>query len=114
MLKQSATALVAIVLGIGMAGCSTNPESEGGSMQQAGATAGRVIDDSAITAKVKAALVKDSTTKAHQIEVETFQGTVQLSGFVDDAEARSRASQLAANVEGVKDVKNDIQLRGGG
>ena len=80
-------------------------------MQNAGATAGRVIDDSAITAKVKSALIADSTTKAYQINVETFQGTVQLSGFVDDAQARQRAEQVAENVEGVRDVNNKLELR---
>ena len=80
-------------------------------MERAGANAGRVVDDSVITGKVKAALVADSTTKAHQISVETFQGVVQLSGFVDNAEARSRAGQLAQQVDGVKDVKNELELR---
>jgi osmotically-inducible protein OsmY len=50
-------------------------------------------------------------TKAYQIDVETFKGTVQLSGFVDSAEARSRATQLASAVGGVKDVKNSLQVR---
>jgi osmotically-inducible protein OsmY len=60
---------------------------------------------------VKAALVADPTTKAHQISVETFQGVVQLSGFVDTSEARSRATQVAQGVAGVKDVKNELELR---
>jgi osmotically-inducible protein OsmY len=74
-------------------------------------TAGEVVDDSVVTAKVKAKLVDDPVTKAYQINVETFQGTVQLSGFVDSAEARSRATQLAKDVGGVKDVKNSLQVR---
>jgi osmotically-inducible protein OsmY len=60
---------------------------------------------------VKAALVADPTTKAHQISVETFQGVVQLSGFVDTSEAKMRASQVAENIEGVKNVKNELELR---
>jgi osmotically-inducible protein OsmY len=83
-------------------------------MQTAGANAGRVIDDSVITAKVKTALIQDETTKAHQISVETFQGTVQLSGFVDNATARQRATTVASNIEGVKDVKNSLQIRDDG
>src|ERR1041384_4442823 len=83
----------------------------GGGGESAGANAGRVVDDSVITGKVKAALVADPTTKAHQITVETFKGVVQLSGFVDSREARSRAEQVAQQVEGVKDVKNDLELR---
>jgi osmotically-inducible protein OsmY len=56
-------------------------------------------------------LVADPTTKAHQISVETFKGVVQLSGFVDSSEARSRATQVAKDVEGVKSVKNELELR---
>jgi osmotically-inducible protein OsmY len=74
-------------------------------------TAGEALNDSVVTAKVKAKLVDDPVTKASQINVETFQGTVQLSGFVDSAEAVSRATQLAKDVGGVKDVKNSLQVR---
>lgn len=91
-------------------GCASNGE-RGGTAERTAANAGRVVDDSVITGKVKAALVADPTTKAHQIEVETFKGTVQLSGFVDNATARSRAVEVAKNIEGVKDVKNSLALR---
>lgn len=74
-------------------------------------TAGETVDDSVVTAKVKAKLVDDPVTKAYQINVETFKGTVQLSGFVDSADAVSRATQLAKDVGGVKDVKNSLQVR---
>jgi osmotically-inducible protein OsmY len=77
-------------------------------------TAGETLDDSVVTAKVKAKLVDDPVTKASQIEVETFKGTVQLSGFVDSAAAVSRAEQLAKDVGGVKDVKNSLQVRKSG
>ena len=96
-------------MGAAAAACSSN--SEKGSTETAAANAGRVVDDSVITGKVKAALVADPTTKAHQISVETFQGVVQLSGFVDTTEARSRATQVAKGVDGVKNVKNDLELR---
>jgi osmotically-inducible protein OsmY len=82
-----------------------------GPAESTAANAGRVVDDSVITGKVKAALVADPTTKAHEISVETFKGVVQLSGFVDSPEARSRAGQVAQQIEGVKDVKNDLELR---
>lgn len=91
------------------AGCSSTEER--GAAQQAGASAGRVIDDSVITGKVKSALIADSTTKAYQIEVETYQGTVQLSGFVDSNDARSRAVELARGVDGVKEVENALEIR---
>jgi osmotically-inducible protein OsmY len=109
MLKTTASLLIAAVLAAGAAGC-TSTEEKGGA-ESAGATAGRVVDDSVVTGKVKAALVADPVTKAHQINVETFQGTVQLSGFVDSNEAKSRASEIARTTEGVKDVKNSLQIR---
>jgi osmotically-inducible protein OsmY len=79
--------------------------------QDTGAKVGRAIDDSVITGKVKAALIADSVTKAHQINVETRHGEVLLSGFADSKAARSRAAELARTVEGVSSVKNSIELR---
>ena len=72
---------------------------------------GEVIDDSVITGKVKSALIADSTTKAHQINVETKDGVVQLSGFVDNANAKSAATNVAKSVTGVKDVKNELSVK---
>ena len=68
-------------------------------------------DDAAITAKVKSALAGDSRTKAHQINIETREGAVQLSGFVDTSEAKSTAEQLARAVENVKSVDNEIDVK---
>src|SRR5688572_12119146 len=79
--------------------------------QDTGAKVGRAIDDSVITGKVKSALIADAVTKAHQINVETRHGEVLLSGFVDSKEARSRAVELARTVEGVRSVKNSLELR---
>lgn len=112
MFKSSATLALAAVCAFGAVACSSNPDRDEGPVQAAAANAGRVVDDSAITAKVKAALVRDPTTKAHQINVETFQGTVQLSGFVDSSDARARALEVARNVEGVKGVKDGLEVRG--
>ena len=64
-----------------------------------------------VTAKVKAALVQDPVTKVHEITVETFKGTVQLSGFVESDEARARAVELAKDVDGVKQVKDALEVR---
>jgi osmotically-inducible protein OsmY len=104
-----------------MAGCASEAERDtparqptaagqpaGAAQQTAGEAA---VDDAVVTAKVKARLVDDEVTKAYQINVETFKGTVQLSGSVDSEEARSRATELAKNVGGVKDVKNSLQIR---
>jgi osmotically-inducible protein OsmY len=107
--------LIAAVLGsTAMAGCVSTDSSESSSREAPGAgqqTAGEVVDDGVVTAKVKAKLVDDPVTKAYQINVETFKGTVQLSGFVDSAEASSRAAQLAGQVGGVKDVENSLEVR---
>jgi osmotically-inducible protein OsmY len=72
---------------------------------------GEYVDDAAVTAKVKAALVQDEIVKAMQVDVTTFKGNVQLSGFVDTAEQKARAAQLAATVEGVTEVTNNISVK---
>lgn len=72
---------------------------------------GEYLDDTTISTKVKAAFVRDPLVKALDVKVDTFKGTVQLSGFVDTAEQKSRAEQLAAGVTGVTSVKNNITLK---
>jgi hyperosmotically inducible protein len=72
---------------------------------------GQYIDDTVITGKVKAALVEDPLTKAIEINVETFKGVVQLSGFVTSQAAANRAVELARGVAGVKSVKNDMRIK---
>ncbi len=74
-------------------------------------SAGEVIDDSVLTAKVKTALIASPETKAHQINVETRDGVVQLSGFVDNASSKSAATSVARSVTGVKDVKNELSVK---
>ena len=74
-------------------------------------SAGEVIDDSVVTAKVKTALIASPDTKAHQINVETKDGVVQLSGFVDTSAAKSAATTVARSVTGVKDVKNELSVK---
>ena len=73
--------------------------------------ASNFIDDGAITAKVKTALAGDPRTKAHQINVETSAGAVQLSGFVNNSEAKSTAEELARAVDHVKSVDNQIDVK---
>ena len=93
--EKTAALLLAAIMASTVVACSSSPTQQ---------STGQAIDDGVVTAKVKAKLIDDPMTKAHQINVETFKGTVQLSGFVDDSEARSRATQVAKNVEGVRDV----------
>jgi hyperosmotically inducible protein len=80
-------------------------------VQESSRSAGEVIDDSVVTAKVKAALIADKTVKAHEVNVETREGVVQLSGFVDSAAAKSTAGDVASRVAGVKDVRNELQVK---
>jgi hyperosmotically inducible protein len=72
---------------------------------------GEVIDDATITTKVKAALIADETTKAHEINVDTNSGIVELGGFVDSETAKNRATEVARGVSGVKKVLNDLQVK---
>ncbi|MFC4158399.1 BON domain-containing protein [Chitinimonas lacunae] len=74
-------------------------------------TPGQYLDDAVITTKVKAALIGDTNLKANEINVETYRGTVQLSGFVDDPQTVSRAADVASTVKGVKSIKNDLQVK---
>jgi len=71
----------------------------------------RVANDSVITTKVKAQIVKEEGFSGFQISVETHKGVVQLSGFVDNAEQISKATTLAKSVEGVKSVKNSLLVK---
>jgi len=72
---------------------------------------GQFVDDSTITAKVKAAIFDEDSLKSLQITVVTFKGTVQLSGFVDSTKSVNTAGQVARNVDGVKSVKNDLVVK---
>ena len=89
----------AYTLPVGCAGTSTREST------------GEYVDDAAITTKVKTAFAKDDSVKVLSVNVETFKGVVQLSGFVDTEAQRTRAAQLAAGVPGVRDVKNNIQIK---
>jgi hyperosmotically inducible protein len=70
------------------------------------------IDDGALTAKVKTALIANPDTKAYQINVETQAGVVRLLGAVDNAEAKAAAASVAKSVNGVKEVKNELTIKG--
>lgn len=71
----------------------------------------QINDHTMTTGKVKAALVADPQLKATEIKVETYKGTVQLSGFVSAAEEIPKAVQLVRGIEGVKEVKNDLVVK---
>ena len=83
-------------------GCASTPTKEG---------TGEFVDDSVITTKVKAAILKEPSLKSTEINVETFKGVVQLSGFVSSQADITRAVDVARDVNGVKSVKNDMRLK---
>ena len=72
---------------------------------------GEYIDDAAITTQVKTALATDPAVKATEVQVETYKGSVQLSGFVESSESATRAAQLARDVPGVKEVRNSMVVK---
>jgi len=74
-------------------------------------TSGEIMDDSALTAKVKSALIEDPSTKAGDINVATRQGVVQLSGFVSTQAQKDAATKVAGAVHGVKSVQNGLSIR---
>jgi hyperosmotically inducible periplasmic protein len=74
-------------------------------------SAGEVVDDTTVTAKVKAALISDPAVAARDVNVQTREGVVQLSGFVNNSEAKSTAEELARSVENVKSVDNQIDVK---
>jgi osmotically-inducible protein OsmY len=84
-------------------GCASTPTQEG---------TGEYIDDSAITAKVKTAILQEASLKSAEINVETFKGVVQLSGFVSLPSSVGTAGEVAKRVRGVKAVRNDIRIKG--
>jgi osmotically-inducible protein OsmY len=76
-----------------------------------GQTTGRYVDDSMITTAVKSKLVADRFGNLSRVDVETTNGTVHLNGIVENAEQKARAGQLAAQVDGVRHVDNDLQIQ---
>jgi len=74
-------------------------------------TLGEYVDDTGVTAKVKTAILNDSVLAPFQIHVETFQGTVQLNGFVETSQQAIKAEQLARKTQGVHTVKNSLIVR---
>jgi hyperosmotically inducible protein len=104
-MKQIGKYLSAVFLAVTLAsvvGCASTSQKEG---------TGQYIDDSVITTKVKAAIFDEPTLKTMQINVESFKGEVQLSGFVNSAGDVKKAGEVARGVEGVTAVKNDLIVK---
>src|SRR5471032_1496830 len=96
-----ATALFTVSL-LATAGCASTSTKEG---------TGEYVDDSVITTKGKASIFNEPTLKSTEINVETFKGTVQLSGFVTQPADAAKAAEVARGVKGVVAVKNDIRIK---
>jgi osmotically-inducible protein OsmY len=94
--------LVLLMLIATFVACASTPKQE---------SSGEYVDDSVITTKVKSLLAADDFLKSFQISVETFKGTVQLSGFVASQQAVDKASEIARSVKGVTSVKNDLVVK---
>lgn len=96
------TAVLAALTLLAVVGCASTQTQEG---------TGQYFDDSVITTKVKAAIFNEPTLKSAEINVETFKGEVQLSGFVTSPANVVKAADIARNVKGVKSVKDDMRLK---
>ncbi|MBI5521516.1 MAG: BON domain-containing protein [Desulfarculus sp.] len=93
---------VTVLLAVMMAGCAGTDTRE---------STGEYVDDSTITATVKAAIYNDPKLVVGQISVETFKGVVQLSGFVNSAQAAYTAEEIARSVKGVRSVRNSLIVK---
>ena len=100
--SKTLSALFLAVTLVSVVGCSSTSQKEG---------TGEYVDDAVITTKVKAAIFNESTLKSTEINVETFKGVVQLSGFVNSQADINKAVSLARSVKGVVSVKNDMRLK---
>ena len=83
-------------------GCSSTQKNE---------STGQYIDDSVITTKVKTAIFNEKTLKTLQVNVKTYKGVVQLSGFVDSSQEATKAGEIAQGVANVQSVKNDLVVK---
>ncbi len=99
--KTLSAVLLAVTL-VSVVGCASTSQQSG---------TGEYVDDAVITTKVKAAIFNEPTLKSAEINVETFKGVVQLSGFVNSQADISKAVSLARSVNGVTAVKNDMRLK---
>jgi osmotically-inducible protein OsmY len=95
--------VVVLVAGMTAAACTSSTRTT--------ESTGEYVDDAAITSKVKAAILAEPGLKSLQIGVETYKDVVQLRGFVDNAQAKSRAGEVGAGVSGVKSVRNNLVVK---
>ena len=108
-MSRSSILAVAVAAAFALGACATETKTE----QSKQETTGQYVDDATVTAKVKTAIVSDVGVKAAaNVNVETYRGVVQLSGFADSDAQASKAVDAAKRVNGVRSVKNDIRIKG--
>jgi osmotically-inducible protein OsmY len=104
-MKQTSKFLSALFLAgslMSVVGCASTSKQEG---------TGEYVDDSVVTTKVKAAIFNEPSLKVAEINVETFKGVVQLSGFVNSEPSANKAVEVTRRVAGVKSVKSDMRVK---
>jgi osmotically-inducible protein OsmY len=138
--NRALLAAVASALALGLAACGDRPANDkfgqnlepgkdrmdqaagnveqrldraGSEIREKAAEAGKAIDDATLTAKVKSALIAEPNLKSNTINVDIMAGVVTLKGTTDSQENRQKAAQVASNVEGVRDVRNELVVIAG-
>lgn len=94
--------IACLTIFVALAACASTAEQK---------SPGEYVDDAALTAKVKTAIFQEPTLKSLQIDVTTYRGVVQLGGFVDNPDMIAKAGEVASKVPGVKEVKNNLQVK---
>lgn len=100
--RDLAAVLMIVFIAGAVVGCAGNKQTD---------STGEYVDDTVVSSKVRAQIIGDDQLSIFDIDVETFKGDVQLSGFVDSEELKTRAGMLARNVEGVKAVHNNLVVK---
>jgi len=105
MIRNVLVALAMVAAVPAMTACSATSQRE---------STGEYIDSSVVSAKVRTAIAKDEKLSIFDIDVTTYRNVVQLSGFVDSMELKNRATTVAKGVEGVREVRNNIEIKPAG
>jgi osmotically-inducible protein OsmY len=108
-MKSNLLAAAMMAAGLALSGCASNGDNAAAGESR---SAGQFTSDAALTAKVKTALAKDAGLgTAAEVNVQSYRGVVQLNGFVDSQEHAKQAASAARDVEGVRTVQNNLQVK---
>jgi hyperosmotically inducible protein len=107
-MNRNILAIAATAAALALGACASNTQTSDNNKE----TPGQYVDDATVTAKVKTAIASDVGVKAaSNVNVETYRGVVQLSGFADSEDQAAKAVTAAKKVNGVRSVKNDIRVK---